>query len=650
MFTRIQIEGFGPHASTDLAIPRGWVEFAGPSGTGKTTATVGALLFALFGLGPDGSPVDLGNVRLGAGRAAVDLTAATGTVISRSIRNDAARTTTRSVERHGGMTSCRSEDQLRANLGPVAATRLEDGTWRADAIRAELSRIVLTPDAWRGLLQRDLGRPLRDLLLAVLPTTDLRVALAEHMVAAGHELRSDDPADEKGAKAALTAANRGASEAAGRAKEATAALDRLGTDVPAAPDPARVAAAEAVLAAAREWDAFDQQIQRHEANAARLAGAIAARDAWRAQRAALGDRPTYDATALDAARVALDAAVAAASKAGGIVGEAKSKLAGLQAQRPALVRQVEEARAAYKKARESGDTCTECGRPGHPKHAERMAELEATGKARTAALEHLDEQIAAAESELAQFQSDAATAAGRSASASAKLRELEASLAPVQTWDRELRALGQEPAVPGETQAPGKPTTDRPTAEGLADAQRLARSAAEVAGAIRQRERDLAQAQARATDAARLEALATAEAARVALLLDLVRKLPSELAAEQAEALGDTGPVRFRFPPAANRNTPVIEVMFEDDRGAVLDVSLASDGWRVVVDAWVRATVRRLAGLDALPLVIDRAQDWTGEWPDFAGPVWLLTSATTDSGGIEVRPMGEGAEGAEGAA
>jgi hypothetical protein len=50
---------------------------------------------------------------------------------------------------------------------------------------------------------------------------------------------------------------------------------------------------------------------------------------------------------------------------------------------------------------------------------------------------------------------------------------------------------------------------------------------------------------------------------------------------------------------------------------------LASTGRQIVADARLRLALRSLSGLDWIPVVVDEAQSWSGDWP--AGVVLLLT-------------------------
>jgi len=65
---------------------------------------------------------------------------------------------------------------------------------------------------------------------------------------------------------------------------------------------------------------------------------------------------------------------------------------------------------------------------------------------------------------------------------------------------------------------------------------------------------------------------------------------------------------------------------------------LASRGRQVVADIHLRAALRRAAGLQALPIVIDNVQDVGGQpIPSIQGPVLILR--TTDEPAISIQQV-----------
>lgn len=173
--------------------------------------------------------------------------------------------------------------------------------------------------------------------------------------------------------------------------------------------------------------------------------------------------------------------------------------------------------------------------------------------------------------------------------------------------DAALRARGQRPAVPIE------PATPRPTAEALAAEAHATAQHAEAATLYRADQaaraiaaREKAAAEARVTDA---EASVTdLEAAREA-----VRTVPGRLA------------------KAAGWLTAIGDTVALTDTGATIrgrSSRRASTGERVHADAVFRsALLTRIGG--ALPLIIDGAQDWSGDLPAHPGQTLILRTAPT---------------------
>ncbi len=144
--------------------------------------------------------------------------------------------------------------------------------------------------------------------------------------------------------------------------------------------------------------------------------------------------------------------------------------------------------------------------------------------------------------------------------------------------------------------------------------QRMARE-----GGRAQRAADLAQLDVDLRDACASVSAAELEAERLDALLGIIRKTPSLLAAEQAAALQPLGPVSLEF-----GENPAVTVLIDGRPWW-----LASRGRQVVADVHLRQALRRVSGLQQLPLVIDNVQDVGGqELPVPEGPAILLR--TTD--------------------
>lgn len=602
MLARLFLLGLGTHAELDIEIPdpRGWVEIAGRSGSGKTTLLEGAV-FALLGLGLDGAPFALEAIGAGSTKASATLTTAVGTEIHRSVTT--GRSWSRRMTKAGQDTHFASDAELLGQLGPVGKA-------------PDVARVVMVPMAWRALLERDLGRPLRDLLARILPDSDPRPKVAEAMKALGFELRQTDPVSEQGAAGAVTIANRALAEAQG-------AVDALRASKPAeapeGPTAEAVAQARAVLAAADAWKAHDTAMGRHADLRAARARQVAARDAWRARRAELGDRPAQEPGALQAHRANVERLARALDAAQREETGSARALSNAQLAR-------DHAAGAFRLARDQGDTCPTCKRPGWEDAAAALQRATADGLAKKQALDGAEAVHAAAIEKVEQARAE--LEATKEAAA-----DIEAAAQTAARYDAGLRALGPEPAVDVEVDAPTPPAKVRPTPAQVDDASRVIAAAQQADGA----RKHAAQQAARAAEAVQRaeETLdrAAAEAKRCEALVAIVRRVPSEIAAEQASALGDLGPVSLRFPPPAHKNTPAIEVLVHGRPWW-----RASDGELILADLHLRAAIRRLAKMGAVPIFVDRAQSWSGAWPTakVPGPVILLRTTTGD---LEVRAL-----------
>ena len=671
MISRLTIAGLGPHAETDLDLSAdGLTELEGGSGAGKSTL-LDALCYLLWGVSRQGTALPL--EQLSAEKAALSLTVGkTGSVLARTINN--RRSETRSLSRGGTTETFASNEALGAKLGHIGAS-------------PTTGRLVVVPFAWRDLLTEKLGRPFRDALLAVLPKGDLRAVVTAAMGEAGFELRADDPLDLKAALAYQTASNRARDEAGGAATAAHQAATRAEASPDrVAPPSAELERARGVLALADAWaraNSSDADRTRLDAELAevehilaqpapsevddtearsvvdltkRWAGyrselarhqeRIVRRDEVRVRRAELGPQPTQDPAALKAKTeqlARLDAGIkvlrASAAKARAEANVAAAKLDAIRAH---------------------AGTCPTCGQAWAKQAEVHMA---------------LAGEAAAAETKATEEESRLARNEGTLAALTKEVQALHTRVDECRAWAQRSRDIGPDVDV---GPPPTAPVSTEPTAEEISAAHaQLAEAALAVAarkahaktaadaskrrtalqaelGKLPPLERptesaptadDLARARGvldahvradRADEAFRSAAAlhaeavlahhhATAEAVRREVLVRVVRAAPTEIARSQIAALGDLGPVEIAFPEKVNAQSPEIEV-----RIFGRPWWLASDGEQVLADAWLRAGIRRAAKLNGLPLVIDRPQDWSGEWPAFPGPVWFLRTTDGD--------------------
>lgn len=558
MFTRVLIRDFihPGEISVDLPNTNGWVNLEGASGAGKSSLMAG-VAFALLGVDSDGSPFSVDGIAAGASVATVEVTTKNGTILRRSKDHDGV--TRRTMIRPEGEQSFPTEEALSASLGPLVS-------------RPEVTKLVLLPMYWRALLDKHLGRPLRDVLLSLLPEANLRATIDKLMEG---QMRPSDPTEEKPALALQKQANEAAAAAKG-ARDAIAAQHRT------APSAADVEAARALLSLAESWALYDTSLASANAMKARYDDAVLRKADWTQRHAALGACP----------------AAPPASELAELQGR-KSKGATLIAD---LERQItlHASRAADREARKDG-ICPTCKQPLPKPQDEndrlRDGTLPDDPTADAVSMEHrakLDAQLLRAREVMADV--DQRITAHHVASAEAR------------AWTQSVAALGPEPTIPVAPTMPTTPAKDRPSVEAVAKARETLAAVAVAARVAADLEVRKAQAD-----------TAEKEAARVKALVAAVRQAPSILAREQAAALGDTGPVSFRFPPKETRDSPEIEVLY---RGR--PVHRASGGEVVLVDLWIRAVVRRLAKLDALPICVDHAQNWSDAWPPIPGPVWRL--------------------------
>lgn len=197
---------------------------------------------------------------------------------------------------------------------------------------------------------------------------------------------------------------------------------------------------------------------------------------------------------------------------------------------------------------------------------------------------------------------------------------LEAARTAQQAWDRDKARLSKsEPEVPKAPAAVQVPDVPRPTPEAIEWAAGIDRDVTAASSAACEIQRGLKDAERLLGLCEKAASLASAEAARVAVLADACRRAPTHIARQQAEALGDMGCVSLRFPPKETKDTPEMEVLIDGRPWW-----LASDGRQVVGDLLIRAALRRAAGLDVVPIWVDHASLWSGEWPDVPGPVVVL--------------------------
>lgn len=637
----LQITAFGSHTSTVLALlgHPGVVLVQGASGVGKSLL-IDAVVFALVGTQRDGRPFDARTIRNGADKCEVKAEIG-GKRIKASVTR--AGSWARTVD--GANQPNQREHQAAVGIGGVA----------------DVARFIVAPMLTPDLLKDGkCGRSLRDLLLSVLPEIDARGVIAAMMAARGLTLDPSDVVDTHGAEVALTAANRAQDVAFGALQRSKGALAGL-EEVPAGPDDAAIEAARGIVALAAEWAKYD-----------RIAASSADRVAHRRSLEAVLSAPLPELTPDDVIASARTMLERDAAHRGYVqaVADRRARLAARE------VAEMEQARRTKARA-ELGESpavvdvkpitdeiaaverglaalrskAVPCGECGAPKHAdpERMAKGEAKLveiRARLASALEANRAAVAHARALAGIGGDVAipdvgpvpvapceppdaaqVSAARTTLATAEIRThtrnaAEANLADASSTLASLTGAADD-VGPG-------PTAERPTEDAVQAAAAVLRrsEAATIAAGAAERQRAKAQADV-AKDTAALDT-ATDTATRKAAVLDCARKAPSIIADRQRALFGDLGCVQLRFPPDEGKGTAAIEVLVETEDAAghveIVPWDRASTGWRILADLHLRAAVRRLSGLDWLPIFVDEAQSWSGDYPAIPGLIQLWTT------------------------
>ena len=574
MFRSITITGLGLDETLDLGVKQP-THIRRPSMEGKTRAAR-ALMILLTGREPwvatpeprNGEPVTV---------EAITRTMRLARTVQRDARGNLQHA--RTLEIDGVEVDVSSEKRWQAALNDIGP-----GYGDPDVIR-----LVCWPLTWRDLEAKDRdGRALRDALLGCLDTA---AAMAK-IVKASSVYRDGDPLTEKEAVAARRTANKNASTAEGRLREAESALERL--QPVEAPDHDDLQRARALLERRSAWDAFEAYMDRYEAW-----------EGWHKRRERLGERPSKPADGIieEARQTAVkrtkdrDAAWQQVDGGQGLVREGQRMLDAAQRDLEAHVEPAD------------STTCPECGHEwlqGHDAEAwdAEHAKLEESVTKRQQTLEEAEGALekARAASTVAEIQADNAAEA---------LDDLQAQLAAYSEWGERLSMLGPEPQEP-------KPMVEQPAGVppapiDVAAARGLVEQAQRAEGAAGLRDADREKAQ-KALDAAREKAQAAAdEASRLDQLVSVIREAPAQLLPYAIEALGDTGPAKV-VGSGAGVTVHVNGHPWQE----------ASQGELIHADLWLRAAIRRAYGVRWLPLIVDQAQDWSESWDGVQGPAYLL--------------------------
>lgn len=306
MIASIRLRGVGPVEELIADIdPRGHVTFAGPSMVGKSTTTR-----AILGLWTGDTP----EVRDGSEKAEVTAVTGGGTTLATTVTPSGSWT--RSVQKKGEPKPTRSNSHA------------EFASWCPAAAYPDLVRAIAYPRVWEALYTSELGRPLRDLLMRVLPPADLQGRIRAKMKEAGLAVSDSDlavsvkagtrfvplPASDpdypmllvKRLKVAQTEANRILATADGALLTALQRLEAAKAAKVDTPTKDEVEAAEVTLLSVRAWEAHDTAYQAWKLADDARAAKETERAGWRARKAALGDRPVVDGESRQAARLKVE--------------------------------------------------------------------------------------------------------------------------------------------------------------------------------------------------------------------------------------------------------------------------------------------------------------------------------------------------------
>lgn len=657
MFSSIEIRGLGPHTRTVLHFDADGVSAVeGPSEAGKSTL-VDAICFVLWGADRTGRKLDDREIRDGHDEARVDLTLRSGTTVSRSLaqrsKNGTRGKTVRRMTKSSGETAeYLTEDDWMAALMWMGGSKVGGG-WNT-------LRHVMVPFAWLPLAQgAGSGRPFRDLLNNAVGSQGVKQAvIAELMRGLGHSFRHGDPVNQRDAEELRRVAGQKRDQVDARLSGRRADLEATQeAGAVEAPPTETIAEARETLRREEEWAKGDKARARAEEAAIALSEARQRHEAWTKRREELGNRPP-EADGLQRAQQQVTDAENRTQFVTVELSRARALLEGLDLERRErrpgdhLTQAVNKAKRRASDALaalEGGDdVCPCCKRAGwtdataarrqeakEAKEAKEAAEAAMTeAMARLAREEDMRLSGAQAmkkelEAKIAEHTSALERLAGETEKARQDLATERAGSSAAMEWDRQMRALGAEPRIPGRVPAPPDPKSPRPSADEVRGAREVVTRAEKAAGAAAERRATIARLQRDIGADEELLEHHVAEYDRLDALVEAVRREPSESVRRLMARLGDLGPVELRLLEEGG-----VEVLVDGRPW-----HLASTGRQVVADVWIRAGLRRAIGKAKLPLFIDCAQDVGGQ--DLPTPAPAIVLTTTDGAGLTVALPGQ---------
>jgi hypothetical protein len=602
MIADILILGLGPivRQQYDLGDGLGSALISAPSETGKSVGIIQATCFCLWGEDARGRAFPVEGIADDSDDAEVVIRLNSGTAIRRTMRKKNREYVRQLIGKEGTVQEFPREDAFQLALSTLGADH-------------ELLRTIMVPFAWVPLQERN-ARPLRDLLARVLPPMDLQEVITDLMASKGQRFVQGDPILEPEAVEARKVGNAVVDRAETQLKVAEEMAAEALAVPPSPPETSRESA-NAVLAIAREWGAYDNSEAAH----ARWVG-------WQERREALGPKPTVAAEEPTLSKVREQERLVADKIR--ILHELQARGAfPFQADLDALDERVADADAALAKL-PTNTVCPTCGRRGWEEAKTKrdaavlvLADANAKRDAEKPAL------LADREAYLLTVSTELARAHGEVGAAKTLLegaqREWESTRTedPTAAWEKAFKALGREPS---DSRIP-EPSRPRPDEDRIAAANAALNGWTDYAGAVREHERRGKLDADRLANARSMQARAKEEAARLEALVEAVRNAPSVIAKAQASVLGDLGPVKLRFGKEV-----AVEVLIDGRPW-----NFASTGKRILADVWLRNAIRRAADLTWLPLFVDETQSYSGDIPNFAPMICLRTSKHAS---VEITP------------
>lgn len=642
MLSRIHIEGLGPHPVLDIALnAKGPTFIIGPSESGKSTL-IDAVTATLWGCTRTGAALSGDMVADDHTRFVVEATTPKGTLFRRTMT--AKRSQQRQRQDPGQMRmDWHSEEKWARALGPLG--------------NKALLLPVLAPFVWRQLLDRERGRPLRDWLATFLVDRSKTPAVVRDLVAEDLRGQLADSAfglGERDAVESRKAANKTRDHRQGALQQAETALRQLGAQAQAveAPSQEAVEAAKGILEAAKAWETHERDRGRHERAMGRHLQAVKRWEEHQVAVKALGEKPSTPQAQLKGIQRSVKAAQGRHAEAAQANVAAKAALADAEraVPRPPEAPEVEhwvfdenEGWSSLHTWSRPDDEEDIADAPDRvftagdgsllgfvPSDGEGYAPWEVIDHLRAlASFDPAAEKTALAKVDQLRVEQEQASHGEQVAK-----RMLDEELAAQEKAAAEHDAfndyqakrarLGSVPKPGNAPEAPEAPESPRPAREDVAGARSVLEQNAQAQGAAKANEAQRARLQEQVTQAREAANQATLKARAWDALVEAVRAAPGK----QLEA----GAAQLN---SILRDDGVQLLIGQDDKAAMSvqvdgrDFDRASTGRQIRADLSFRIALRKVLGMEWLPIFVDNASSWSGPFPTSeVGPViYLVTRA-----------------------